>query len=107
LTTTGLGDISRSSTISLLWYVLHMTQTIITLGDRGRMVLPSPLRRELHLDPGARLLVEAQPDGSVCLRPFRAAAEQGYGLLNRIAPRRGSAVADLAAERKREVEREG
>jgi bifunctional DNA-binding transcriptional regulator/antitoxin component of YhaV-PrlF toxin-antitoxin module len=70
------------------------------------MVLPSPLRHELHLDAGSRLLVEAQPDGSVCLRPFRAAAEQGYGLLNRIAPRTGSAVADLAAERKREVDRE-
>lgn len=86
---------------------MPMSQTVVTLGERGRMVLPSPLRHALHLQAGTRLLVEAQPDGSVCLRPFRAAAEQGYGLLNRIAPRDGSAVADLGAERRREVEREG
>jgi AbrB family looped-hinge helix DNA binding protein len=94
------------STIPLVWYDLPMRQTVITLGDRGRMVLPSPLRRELHLEAGTRLLVEAQPDGSVHLRPFRAAAEQGYGLLNRITPRQGSAVADLAVERRHEAEQE-
>jgi AbrB family looped-hinge helix DNA binding protein len=102
----GLMDDTNISISPGLWYDLEMSPTIITVGDRGRMVLPSPLRRELRLDAGTRLLVVAQPDGSVCLRPFRTAAEQGYGLLNRIAPRRGSAVAELAAERKREAELE-
>ncbi len=83
-----------------------MVHNVITLGERGRMVLPSQLRRELDLDAGTQLLVEAQPDGSICLLPFRAAAEQGHGLLNRIAPRKGSAVADLVAERRREADRD-
>ena len=80
--------------------------TIITLGDRGRMVLPASLRRELRLDAGTELLVQAQPDGSVCLRPFGAVAARGRGMLNEIAPRKGSAVAELNAERRREVEQE-
>jgi AbrB family looped-hinge helix DNA binding protein len=84
-----------------------MAHTVITLGDRGRMVLPSPVRRQLHLEAGTRLVVEPQADGSVSLRPFRAAAEQGVGLANRIAPRRGSPVADLGAERQREAAHEG
>lgn len=92
--------------MSAAWYDERMLDTVITLGDRGRMVLPSSLRRALHLSAGTRLLVEAQPDGSVRLRPFNAVAEQGVGLANRLAPRRGSAVAALAAERSREAERE-
>ncbi|HLI31213.1 MAG TPA: AbrB/MazE/SpoVT family DNA-binding domain-containing protein [Solirubrobacteraceae bacterium] len=84
-----------------------MAETVITLGDRGRMVLPSPVRRELHLDAGTQLLVQAQPDGSVCLLPFRAAAEHGVGLAAKLGPRKGSAVAALAAERRREAQQEG
>jgi AbrB family looped-hinge helix DNA binding protein len=82
-----------------------MAHTVV-VGDRGRMVLPSAVRRELGLTAGTRLLVDVEPDGSVKLQPFRAAAEQTRGLLGELAPYGGSAVDELLAERRAEAARE-
>jgi len=81
---------------------------VVTLGDRGRLVLPAQVRRELNLEAGTPMVVRVHPDGSIHLRPFRTAAEQGLGLANRLGkPRKGAAVKALADARRREVEREG
>jgi AbrB family transcriptional regulator, stage V sporulation protein T len=86
-----------------MWYVSAMAHTVVIVGDRGRMVLPSVVRRELGLTAGTRLLVDVEPDGSLKLQPFRAAAEQTRGLLCELAPYEGSAVDDLLAERRAEA----
>ena len=70
------------------------------------MVLPSTVRRKLGLTAGTRLLVDVEPDGSLKLQPFRAAAEQTRGLLRELAPYEGSAVDDLLAERRADAARE-
>jgi AbrB family looped-hinge helix DNA binding protein len=77
----------------------------ITIGDRGRLVLPSRLRRELGLKRGTRMLLSAEADGSLRLRPYRAVADEGRGLLARLV-REGSLVDELLEQRRGEAGRE-
>lgn len=37
----------------------------VTVGDRGRVVLPAAVRSELGLEPGTRMLLSTESDGSV------------------------------------------
>lgn len=76
----------------------------VTVGERGRLVLPSAVRRELDLKPGTHLLLSTEQDGSLRLRPFRAVAEQGRGLLRELSG--GSRIDDLLAQRRSEAARE-
>jgi AbrB family looped-hinge helix DNA binding protein len=89
------------------WYTCNMahTERRITVGDRGRLVLPSAVRRELDLKPGTHMLLSTEDDGSLRLRPYRAVAEQSRGLLRRLPG--GSMVDELLAERRAEADREG
>jgi AbrB family looped-hinge helix DNA binding protein len=82
------------------------TEHQIVVGDRGRLVLPSAVRAELGIKPGTRLLLSTEPDGSLRLRPYRAIAEQGRGLLAELARADQSMVSELLAERRREAARE-
>jgi AbrB family transcriptional regulator (stage V sporulation protein T) len=92
--------------VSQSWYIYGMahTERRITVGDRGRLVLPSAVRRELDLKPGTHMLLSTEEDGSLRLRPYRAVAEQSRGLLRRLPG--GSMVDELIAERRAEAERE-
>lgn len=88
------------------WYTDNMahTERRVTVGDRGRLVLPSTVRRELDLKPGTHMLLSTENDGSLRLRPYRAVAEQSRGLLRRLPG--GSMVDELLAERRAEAARE-
>ena len=88
------------------WYIHSMahTEMRITVGDRGRLVLPSTVRRELDLKPGTHMLLSTEDDGSLRLRPYRAVAEQSRGLLRGLPG--GSMVDELLAERRAEAARE-
>ncbi|MGH2365452.1 MAG: AbrB/MazE/SpoVT family DNA-binding domain-containing protein [Chloroflexota bacterium] len=77
----------------------------ITLGARGRMVLPAPVREQLHLRGGERLLVRVDDDGSIRLISYRAIAEANRGLFADLAPER-SLVAELIADRRAEASQE-
>jgi AbrB family transcriptional regulator (stage V sporulation protein T) len=88
------------------WYsygMAHIEGRII-VGDRGRLVLPSAVRRELDLKPGTHMLLSTENDGSLRLRSYRAVAEQSRGLLRRLPG--GSMVDELLAERRAEADRE-
>ena len=37
----------------------------VTVGERGQLVIPSELRKELHIKPGEQLMVFAKPDKKV------------------------------------------
>jgi AbrB family looped-hinge helix DNA binding protein len=76
----------------------------ITVGDRGRIVLPAAVRAQLGLEPGTRMLVSAEQDGSVRLRPYRSIADRHRGILVGLGD--GSMVDDLIAERRDAAARE-
>jgi AbrB family looped-hinge helix DNA binding protein len=80
---------------------------IVKMGDRGRVVLPSAVRAALKLEPGTQMLVSAEADGSLRLRPYRAVADQGRGLFAGDASAAVPAVDELIADRRAEAAREG
>ena len=83
----------------------HIAREVV-VGDRGRLVLPSEIRAALGLEPGDRLLLSTDADGSLRLRPYRAVANQGLGLLADLAPGGDSMVDEVIAERRGEARRE-
>jgi AbrB family looped-hinge helix DNA binding protein len=89
-----------------VWYASAMSHVDVrvTVGERGRLVLPSSVRRELNLTPGTPLLLSTERDGSLRLRPYRVVAEQGRGLLHDLPG--GSMVEELLAERRAAAARE-
>ncbi|HEV3070399.1 MAG TPA: AbrB/MazE/SpoVT family DNA-binding domain-containing protein [Solirubrobacteraceae bacterium] len=82
--------------------MFHREQQVV-VGDRGRLVLPSKVRAKLGLKPGSRMLLSAEEDGSLRLRPYRTVADQNRGLLAGLAPASDSMVDELLAERRREA----
>jgi AbrB family looped-hinge helix DNA binding protein len=77
----------------------------ITLGERGRLVLPARLRRHLNLQPGDRLIASVDDEGAIRLISARDLAHQLWGLYADVAPGR-SLVDELIAERREEARRE-
>lgn len=77
----------------------------LNLGDRGRLVLPSALRRQLQWKPGERLVVTLQADGSLRLIDARRLVRETRGMYRHIAPGR-SLANELIAERRKESARE-
>lgn len=61
-------------------------------------MLPAAIRADLGLVAGSRLLLSIDPDGSLRLRPYRAVADAGRGLLADLGS--GSMVDELVAERR-------
>lgn len=92
-----------------MWYVHAMARKLsgwdsgwradeVVVGDRGRLVLPAAVRAELGLAAGSRLLLSTESDGSLRLRPYRAVADAGRGLLAELGS--GSMVDELVDERR-------
>lgn len=80
-----------------------MAHFFVQLGERGRIVLPAPVRRALHLGPGSRLLVEVEGE-SVKLTDTAVVAARGRGLFRDDSGR--DRAAELIAERREEARRE-
>jgi AbrB family looped-hinge helix DNA binding protein len=78
----------------------------VVLGDRGRIVLPAAVRKELDLEPGSKMTIDVEEDGTIRLRPYAAIARSSMGMLADIAPPDVSLVDELIAERRREAKRE-
>jgi AbrB family looped-hinge helix DNA binding protein len=66
----------------------------VTIGDRGRLVLPSAVRSALGLVAGTRMLLSIEADGSLRLRPYRAVAEESRGLLADLSPSTSTSLVD-------------
>lgn len=77
----------------------------VTIGDRGRLVLPSSVRTALGLKPGSRMLLSTEEDGSLRLRSYRAVADGSRGLFADLTGG-GSLVDELLADRRAEAQRE-
>ena len=57
---------------------------IVTVSDKGQVVIPAAIRRRLGLVPGSKLDFELEGDG-IRVRPLKSIppsrAEDGYGML--------------------------
>jgi AbrB family looped-hinge helix DNA binding protein len=79
-------------------------QYVVHLGERGRVVLPAPLRRALSLERGDQLVLELE-EGAVRLTPGRTLASRFHGAFR--SRYGGRSLADeLLAERRQEAARE-
>ena len=79
------------------------TRYALKLGAKGRIVLPSELRRALGLKPGDKLVLTVTEKGTIELRPAHKVAEEALGLLADLAP--GTSLADeLIQDRRKEAE---
>jgi AbrB family looped-hinge helix DNA binding protein len=79
-------------------YVLH-------LGDRGRLVLPSRLRKRLALKSGEELVLTLDDDGAMRLTTRRQRLNKLQGMFATIEPHRRLSD-ELIRERRREARRE-
>ncbi|MBA3471732.1 MAG: AbrB/MazE/SpoVT family DNA-binding domain-containing protein [Rubrobacter sp.] len=77
----------------------------VTMGDRGRLVLPASVRSRLGLSEGDRLVLTLEQDGSLKLVALRDAVRKLRGSYAHLAPDR-SLADELIAERREEVRRE-
>lgn len=80
-------------------------QYVAPLGDRGRVVLPSGLRRRLGLRQGDRLIFTPDGQGGFRVVSTREQARHLFGVFRDLAPDR-SLVDELIAERREEARRE-
>jgi AbrB family looped-hinge helix DNA binding protein len=91
-----------------MWYVRRMDtreRFTVLLGERGRIVLPAPLRRRLGLQSGDRLIVTPDGEGGFRVVSARVQARRLHGLYRDLAPGR-SLAEELIAERRDESRRE-
>ncbi len=77
----------------------------LTVGDRGRLVLPASVRKRLGLKKGDRVSLIVRPGGEMRLISLREVARRFRGAYAHLAPGR-SLVDELIAERRDEARRE-
>jgi AbrB family looped-hinge helix DNA binding protein len=75
------------------------------VGARGRLVLPSAVRKQLALNEGDRVVLSVEPDGSMRLVSLREQVRKARGLFRQVAPER-DLVGELLSERREEARRE-
>jgi len=90
--------------LTLLWYLLDMAHKTLTLGERGRLVVPAETRKRLGLEAGDRLVM-TEEGGGLRLLPLRERIEALRGAWAPLAPGRDLA-GELIAERQAEAARE-
>jgi len=91
-----------------VWYnrnVAHFEAFRVQVGDRGRLVLPAAVRKQLNLRQGDELLITVQPDGSLRLMSPRQVVRETRGLYRTRGGRR-SLADELIAERRAEAKGE-
>lgn len=77
----------------------------IRLGARGRMVLPSTVRKQFDLNEGDRLVMIVSPDGELRLRSAESVVKSVRGIYRDLAGNR-SLADELIAERRQEAREE-
>ena len=98
-----------------MWYSFYMASKMdlpsttnpvrqhrVTLGERGRLVLPAALRKTQGLKEGDQLIVRVEEDGSLRILSLRDQLEQWRGRFEHLAPER-SLADELIEERRAEV----
>ena len=79
----------------------------VTVGERGQVVVPAELRKELEIQAGDKLLIWKHPSGKgVMLFPVDAVREFMNKMLGQSGTRRAWSVCPLGAERGRRKDEE-
>ena len=77
----------------------------LQLGERGRVVLPAPVRKRLKLNPGDRLVLIVDESGEMRLASLKRQIDKCMGMFADISPERILSE-ELIAERREEARRE-
>ncbi|BAY21383.1 hypothetical protein NIES2100_11370 [Calothrix sp. NIES-2100] len=78
-------------------------QQTIELGEQGNLVIPESIRHHLNLQPGEKLILTLEPDGSLRLASLKTQIQNLQGIYKDIAP--GISLADeLIQERRKEAQ---
>jgi AbrB family looped-hinge helix DNA binding protein len=95
-----------------MWYYFDMShkdsseimyQGELQIGERGRLVLPAQIRRQLSLRPGDRLVVELDTSGEIHLASLKAQVTRCRGMF-KVLVRQGKRLSDeLIEDRRREA----
>jgi len=95
-----------------MWHIVYMAHTSkaeqydLHVGERGRLVLPSLVRKQLALREGDLLVLTVEANGHMVLMPLRDQVHKARGLMRDVAP--GVDLADeLVRERREEAAKEG
>jgi bifunctional DNA-binding transcriptional regulator/antitoxin component of YhaV-PrlF toxin-antitoxin module len=75
---------------------------MMRFSSRGRVVVPSRLRREYHIEAGAKALVVGTPEG-ILLKPVSESAIKRARGIARDTPSRGSLVDDWKEHKREEL----
>jgi len=94
-----------------MWYDLLMAHKLekgcctLSLGARGRLVLPAEVRRLLAVKEGDRILLTVGRSGRLSLVPMASVVRSARGMLRRVAEGRNLSD-ELIRDRRREAARE-
>ena len=91
-----------------MWHsfgVSHNPAVRVRLGDRGRLVLPAEVRKEMNLRAGDELVITQDQEGSIRLTTVRQVVREMRGIYRSKAPNR-SLAKELIAERRKEARRD-
>jgi AbrB family looped-hinge helix DNA binding protein len=80
----------------------HNQQFTLSLGARGRLVLPASVRSQLALREGDTLVLVVEPEGTMRLAPLKLQAQAVEGMY-RSATAGRNLVDELIAERRNEA----
>lgn len=83
-----------------------MASVRVKIGTNGRLVIPATLRREVGLEEGDTVLLEAT-NGELRLRPLEDVVDQAQATLRKYVKNRGSLADELVADRRTEAKQEG
>ena len=98
-----------------MWYISVMGnkttivaqfKTEVQLGDKGRVILPAPVRKRLGLRPGSRLVLSLEDSGELRLVSVRRQVEKCAGLFRELVPAGALPSQELIEERRMEAARE-
>jgi len=77
----------------------------VKIGDDGRVVIPSSLRRELNIKPGDTLVLESDGD-SLLVRGYEQVLKEVQAAFADVAPPEALLSEDLLRDRRDEANRE-
>jgi len=78
----------------------------VTVTDRGRLVLPAEIRKQLKIRAGDRVAVAIEEDGTIEIETLDVAIRKTRGMFKHLAKPGRLASDELIAERRREARRE-
>jgi AbrB family looped-hinge helix DNA binding protein len=82
-----------------------MRDFTVEIGERGRIVLPAAIRRQLGLAEGDELIVSVLPDKTIRLTSRKTVAANFRGAYKRLSATK-SLVDELIADRRKEAKNE-